>query len=165
MFEREPDGGTVGLKAAARGSRFSQRAGDLVAVAVENKKVWSERVLRVELANAGYLRVVVAGARKSRPGFEYQHAEVVLAADKGDVGGKIKPFREHFHLVAVRHHDILGVSRIEEHGFHRANRVGRIGQRRDRSDGDPRKEQRSGKRILSSSAGRTPRGAAVGQVG
>src|SRR5947207_13351219 len=85
MFEREPDGGTVGLKAAARGSRFSQRAGDLVAVAVENKKVWSKRVLRVELANAGYLRVVVAGARKSRPGFEYQLAEFVIVADIVDV--------------------------------------------------------------------------------
>src|SRR5207302_2285230 len=117
MFEREPDGWTVGLTAAARGSRFSERASDLVAVAVENEKVWSERVVRVEPADLGHLGVIVAGARQPRSGFEHQHTKVVLAAEKGDVGGKIKPFREHFHLVAVRHHDILGVSRIDEHGL------------------------------------------------
>src|SRR5256885_9040751 len=145
MFERESDGGTVGLKAAARRSRFSQRAGDLVAVAVKNEKVWSERVVRVELADAGHLGVVVAAAREPRPGFQNQHAKVVLATEKSDVGGKIQALGEHFHLVALRQHDILGVSRIEEHTFPGANRVGRVGQGCRRSNADAGKDERGRK--------------------
>src|SRR5256885_15383312 len=98
MFERESDGGTVGLKAAARRSRFSQRAGNLVAVAVENEKVRSERVFGIEPPDSGHLRVVVARAREPRPGFQHQHAKVVLAAEKSDVGGKTQALGEHFHL-------------------------------------------------------------------
>src|SRR4051812_8275375 len=124
VLERETDGGTIGLKATARGRGLAQWTGDLVAVLVEDQQVGCERIVGGELADPGYLGVVVALAGQAGARLEHHHLEAVLVADEGDVGRHVEPLREHLDLVALRYDDALAVPGFVEGRFIRTDRIG-----------------------------------------